>query len=131
MRCDTRAHVTVFPRGGTQTYTLPDFPFFASSSRFGYEYASTNVRSCGCWFSVVARTNISTALSMVTEVTTAAVNTPLYPQGAGPALRFPHLRAAAASYSFRRVHLRTHIHCLARNRQNEFSLFHGWPSGFA
>ena len=50
--------------------------FLASSSTLGYEYASTSVFSGGCERSFMARTSISTALSIVSEVTTAALNEP-------------------------------------------------------
>lgn len=52
------------------------FHFFASCSTLGYEYASTNVCSGGCEPSVIARASISTALSIVKEVTTVAHSAP-------------------------------------------------------
>src|SRR5580658_9511968 len=52
------------------------FHFFASASTLGYEYASTSVFSGGCEPSVSARASISTAVSIVKEVTTAAHKAP-------------------------------------------------------
>ena len=57
-------------------YVLAPFRLFASSSRLGYDCASTNVRSRGCTPSFIARTSISSAVSIVRDVSTAAHNTP-------------------------------------------------------
>ena len=70
---DHRARRNQMPRRvSTPALTI----FLASSSTLGYEYASTNVCSGGCEPSFIARASISTALSMVNDVTTVARSTP-------------------------------------------------------
>src|ERR1700722_12991851 len=65
-----KARSRAFP--GIYLCTTAPFHFVARSSMPGYEYASTNVCSGGCDPSVSDRASISTARSIVSEVTTLA-----------------------------------------------------------